>query len=157
MPQSLKSLIANYVTLTDSEWDLLISKFKRIAVKKNDFLIKEGQISNSVYFIDKGRMRMYYLKDGIETTRYFAVEGQFAAALSSFISRTPTVENIQSIEPCDLLQVNYDDFHLLCNTIPAWKDLYLKMMQLAYVNTTLRIEGLITKNCGRTLHTIPEG
>ena len=49
--------------------------------KKGTILLKEGAITNECYFIIKGCIRSYYLKDGEEKTTEFYTEGQVVTPL----------------------------------------------------------------------------
>ena len=57
--------------LTDAEIDVMRHMVSIKTVKKGSFLLKEGQIASYVYYILKGCVREYYLKDGEEKTISF--------------------------------------------------------------------------------------
>src|ERR1700743_605929 len=66
--------------------------------KKKEFLLREGQTCNHIYFIEKGLIRIYYLKDGLEICSGLLSEGGMAIAVRSFFKREPSDEFIQAIE-----------------------------------------------------------
>ncbi len=145
MYDQLKAHTSEHIKLTDHQWAEIIPLFKPIEVTKGSYLIREGQTSNYIYFINSGLLRMFYLKDGEETTRYFATEGYFATALTSFLTRKPTVENVEALENCELLQLHFDDLQLLYKKVPLWETFFRQLLEEAYIITTKRIEGHITK------------
>ncbi|MCG8575426.1 MAG: Crp/Fnr family transcriptional regulator [Flavobacteriales bacterium] len=76
----MKSEILKYLskyTVITKELEIAISEstlFK--SFKKGSILLKEGGISNECYFILKGAIRTYFLKDGDEKTMEFYTEEQ---------------------------------------------------------------------------------
>ena len=66
LKQHLISRLGNEV----ENMDLVLSKFKPIQVKRNEFLLKESDFCNAVYFVAKGCLQVFvYDKDMNETTR----------------------------------------------------------------------------------------
>ena len=73
---SFKSLFTNKYSLSEFAFNLLYSRMKEVKGKKGDFLIKEGQTHEFVYFIKEGALRSYYInKDGKDVTLWFGFEG----------------------------------------------------------------------------------
>jgi hypothetical protein len=50
-----------------------------VEVKKGAYLLKEGEVCNSLFYIDNGCCRSFYLKDGVEKNTAFFFE-KYAAA-----------------------------------------------------------------------------
>lgn len=146
MYQQLKAFVTTYIQLTNAEWLDVQPYFKPIAIQKGDYLIHEGQTSQYLYFVNAGLLRLFYLQNGEETTRYLATEGDFAGALSSFLTRKPTLENMQALENCELLQLHYDDLQTLYKKYSAWHEFSRKLLEEAYIEQTSRIESLICQS-----------
>jgi CRP/FNR family transcriptional regulator, anaerobic regulatory protein len=89
-PQARASFIA---TLTEKN------------LRKGEHLLREGEISNSLFFIRKGLMRYYYLVDGVEHTGQFFDEGMFFADLFSMTTQAPAIQNIDALEPCEIIVI----------------------------------------------------
>ena len=50
----------------------LSSMLVRKQVKKKEFLLREGQVSSRIYFIEKGLIRAYYIEEkGEDVTTWF--------------------------------------------------------------------------------------
>ena len=60
-------------------------RFKRI--RKREFILEEGQICEKIYFIERGLLRCYHLKDGNQVSNWFMKEGDVAIAVESFFGR----------------------------------------------------------------------
>lgn len=51
---------------------------------KKHILIRENQKHDFAYFVVKGAVRSYYLKDGIEVNTWFALENDVVGSLQNF-------------------------------------------------------------------------
>ena len=145
MYNKLRAVLSEYIVLSDQEWEEISTHFIPVNIARNDFIIREGKVSKHLYFINEGILRSFYQKDGFETTRYFACENEFGAALKSFLTQQPTVENIQALEDCSLLQLSYDNLQILYKTHSILESFFRQLFEDAYVILTNRIEALITK------------
>ncbi|QIX60474.1 Crp/Fnr family transcriptional regulator [Hymenobacter lutimineralis] len=74
MENALFGFISNYISLTEDEKNILLSLDIFRYIKKGTILLKEGQKSQDSYFVLKGCIRKYYIKDGEEKTTAFFTE-----------------------------------------------------------------------------------
>lgn len=102
MSANLKKFITSYVALSDNEVDAIVTRFKSKAVKKNDFLLKQGETCKDLVFVQKGCLRLYYLKDDIEVSVWFAFQQSSAIEIYSFISENPSTYFLQAIEDSEV-------------------------------------------------------
>lgn len=114
--------------------------FKRVLSKT--VLIDFHHIANEYYFVNKGAIRIFAVnKEGLESSRYFAFEGNFVAALPSFIDQNPAEECMQTIEKCDLLKISRADFYHLIHTVPEFAKIYTEILELGFIVAQKRIYG----------------
>lgn len=126
--------------LAEGDREQILEKFKFRKVKKNEFLLREGEVCNFNLFILKGSLRMYMVSSqGQELIRYFAFENKFGTDLTSLISGSPSNEYIQAIEKTELFQISKSDFLGLVDSIPAINRVYRNMLEQAYVTSQKRI------------------
>jgi CRP-like cAMP-binding protein len=85
----------------------------RVNMPKTSFIINEGIVCNQLYFLEKGCLRGFYNLDGKEVSSWFAFENNFVTSFYSFISRKPSIENIQLIEDCQLWSVSFENLQQL--------------------------------------------
>ncbi len=78
-----------------------------VSYKKGYIIHREGQVSRDVHFIIKGAARTFYYRDGHDVTNQFYLEGDPIAAMESLYSGKPSFYNIELLEDCDLIKVNY--------------------------------------------------
>lgn len=55
---SFRNLIQQFVKLTDEEWQMLVPHLSEKVIKKNDYMIREGQIGNELGYVVQGDMRL---------------------------------------------------------------------------------------------------
>jgi CRP-like cAMP-binding protein len=115
------------------------------SVKKNTILLKEGVVCTQLYFIVKGCARTYFThEDGTEKTSSIILDNNFITAWTSFISQSPSVEYIEIIENSELLVIDYQELSRLVRSDIKWKEFYLKLLEIALLNQSRKIEALMT-------------
>lgn len=120
----------------------ICSFFSLEKVKSKTILVDYNAVSDCYYFINKGAVRLFTInKEGLETSRYFAFEGNFVTALPSFIDQKPAQEFMQSIENCELLKISRKDFYALVQTLPAFAKIYTEILELGFITAQKRIYG----------------
>lgn len=145
MQKQLAAYIKGIITVTDDELDKILSYFKPLEVEKNELLVTHGHTSRRTFFVGNGCLRIYFItEDGQEATRYLAFENNFATALCSFISKEPSLEFIQALEPTALLYISHEDFYHLLGIIPSWEKFYRHYLENAYVTNTDRLMSFLT-------------
>lgn len=116
--ESLFEHIRRFSPLSIRAMEAMSAVLRRVDVLKGDFLIEEGKVSKHIYFIEKGCVRGYYNQDGKEITYWFAFEQDVVTSFFSFITRKPSVENIQLLEDGLLWAISYDDLQELYANFP---------------------------------------
>ena len=107
MQDILFDFISKYIALTEEEKNAILSLDLFRSVKKGTILLKEGQKSNSSYFVLKGCIRTYYVLDSEEKTTAFYTEME-ALTPPCVISKTPSEYYISCIEDTILTVSNTD-------------------------------------------------
>lgn len=133
--------------LTPEESLLLSSSISCRKIKKGDFLITENQICNEVVFMRSGILRSFFTNSkGEEVTNCFTFENEFMAAFSSFITQTPTDENIQAITDCEFEVIDKSFVERNYNSSFRWADIGRKIAENEVVNLHNRISSLQKKS-----------
>lgn len=105
----------------NSEWDKLKHLFKRQEVRAKTILLQEGQISRTMFFIEKGCLRTWVNNDGTAITTQFFFEGDRVASIESFRTKQPSLYSIESLEPCILQTIAQQDFQSALQNFPEIK------------------------------------
>lgn len=102
------------ITELDSEEETMFRKaFKPYSLKKNEFFLQSTEVNHRLGFLCKGLVRYFVFKNEEESTLEFTKEGEFIADYGSFISKEPSLQNIQALEDCQLLVIEYEELQKL--------------------------------------------
>lgn len=141
MNPNLIEYIKRYVNISETEIDIFNSYLKSKTLKKKEFLLKEGQICKSRYFITKGCIRLYYIDNkGNEQIIHFGIDNWWITDYESLINKTPSKLYIQATENTELLELPQGNFNELCQKLPQTERLFRKIMEKTYIASQKRIE-----------------
>jgi CRP-like cAMP-binding protein len=110
------------------KWDEYISHYHRIEVPAKTVLLKEGEISQKAFFIEKGCLRAWFNNNGKDITFQFAFENEVLSGAESFRKNIPSFFTIETIEPSILHWIHKRDLDRILNDtskIPELKDTML--------------------------------
>ena len=92
--------------------------FKEQEIPAKTILLHEGQISKTMFFIEKGCLRTWINNDGKEITTQFFFEGDGVSSIESFRTNQPSLYSIESLEPCILKTLSQKDFQIILESSP---------------------------------------
>jgi CRP-like cAMP-binding protein len=116
--EPLLKYIHSITTFSEESWMQLQPALSKRRFKKKDFLLKEGQICNSLFFIEHGYCRSYYEKDGLEKNTAFFFENDIATNIRSFGSGQKSEANIIACEPLVATVFDKDKLFQASKTAP---------------------------------------
>ncbi|HEX7757175.1 MAG TPA: Crp/Fnr family transcriptional regulator [Niabella sp.] len=96
---TLLKFIRSLTPFSDESWDLLQPALTKKNFKKHAYLLRDGQVCRSLYFIEKGYCRSCYTVNGVVKNTGFFFEGTIATNISSFGSGAPSEYSIIACEP----------------------------------------------------------
>lgn len=105
-----------------SSWEKLKYLFKPLEVPSKTTLLKEGEISRTMFFVEKGCLRTWVNNDGKEITTQFFFEGDKVSSIESFRTNQPSLYTIESLEPCILQTITQKDFIDALEKFPEIKE-----------------------------------
>jgi CRP-like cAMP-binding protein len=91
--------------LTDKTKAEICNHLSILHLNKKHVLIKENQCHDFAYFVIKGAVRSYYLKDGVEVNTWFALENDMVGSLQNF-KNCPSRTTIELVENSSLISIN---------------------------------------------------
>lgn len=109
----------------------ILNAFELQTFKKNDFIVEEGKTSRYMGFIETGMFQYYVIKEGEERTNYVSLENTFFASVLSFISETPSLENVKALVDGSISMISKANLKMLLNEIPAFKDFYISLLEVS--------------------------
>ncbi|TWI85781.1 CRP-like cAMP-binding protein [Lacibacter cauensis] len=128
MKDLLFDFIAKYITLTEEEKNAILQLNIFHTVKKGVILLKEGQYSKESYFVLRGCIRTYYLKDGEERTTAFYTEME-ALTPNCVIHQTPSDYYVSCLEDTVLSISNADKETEINSQFPKFEIMCRKMSE----------------------------
>ena len=84
--------------MTHVELDVLEDLLVPMKFKKNEQILKEGDICRNIYYVHQGLIRQYYHKNGRELTEHLAVEGTIFMCIESLFKEEPTQLMVETLE-----------------------------------------------------------
>ncbi|MET0245031.1 MAG: Crp/Fnr family transcriptional regulator [Flavitalea sp.] len=114
MSEELINHIRKFVPLNDSEAKDISGYFELVRAKKKTNLLKENSPCRSLYFVAKGCLRLYFVKEnGNEQTTQFALENWWLTDYTAFQLKKNATHSVQAIENSELLSISSQQFDLL--------------------------------------------
>jgi CRP-like cAMP-binding protein len=113
-----------------------------LQIEKNKDLQPIGHTCKTIYFIEKGALRIYYYKDGTDITESFEFENSIVARAESLFSGKPSKKAIQAIEDTSLIAIDANKLFILFDAFPEIERLFRKIIEQAYVKTINRLESI---------------
>lgn len=133
--------INRYITLNEASEALLCKHIKSVSLKKRDFLLKEGEVCKSIYFVEKGCLRMYFVNDKLsEQITQFALDSWWLCDFFSFMDNKPSEYFIQTVEQSEVLCIDAAAYEALCKELPEMERYFRIVMQRAVAASQVRIK-----------------
>ncbi len=141
----LLSNISKHITLIPEEIDYFTSLLKLKSLRKNDFLLREGEVCKYESFVVKGSMKIYF-QDEAEAEHIidFAIEEWWASDLYSLLSKTASTSNIKALENSEVLQISKTNLEILYQKIPKFERFFRILFQNAYITQRAQINSTLS-------------
>ncbi len=141
MNPNLSNYIQRYIDITDKELEVFEKYLSLRKVRRKEFILEEGQICTSRYYIKKGCVRLFYIdQKGNEQIIHFGIDDWWITDYDSLISQVPSKIYIQAIEDTEILVLNESEFEALCQVLPKTERLFRMIMERTYIAAQRRIE-----------------
>ncbi|MGN6396926.1 MAG: Crp/Fnr family transcriptional regulator [Mucilaginibacter sp.] len=109
-------------------------------LRRNEFLLREGEVCRHKTFIVNGLLRTYSVTpDGNEHILSFSPENTWTLEVESYDRQAPSRSHIDAIEPGEVLQWLKADFNGLLEEIPQLKILAEQMVSRSIHSSRQRI------------------
>lgn len=145
--EPLINFIQNNLPTSRKTLDEISEHFKEKTFTKNDYFLKEGQISNDYLFLADGFMRAFtFDTDGNEVTTYFYPKNRVVFEASSFFIRTASTENIQAVTDCNGFVITFEKLNILFHSIPEFREFGRAMLVKEFAAYKQRTLAMINKS-----------
>jgi CRP-like cAMP-binding protein len=141
----LREHIRQRIPLTDDEFLSCTSLMVPRRLRKDAYLVHEGEHAKYLAFVTKGCLRSYTIdKKGGEHIVQFAPEGWWISDLYSFLTGKESTYFIDALEDSDLLLLDAAAYEELCTTVPKFERYFRILLQNNYIATHRRVVASIS-------------
>ncbi len=139
--------IINYIHPLDSEsWQAMAALFTPGALKRGEFLCREGDVTRKIVFILSGVLRSYYITSrGDEYNKMFFTENSFAVSLASAIQKKPSQFFFQALTDTLWLKADYGELTFLFKKHRNIETVVRKLIEIEWIRKEKREVSLGTK------------
>ena len=123
-----------------------LSKYSILHLKKDEYFLREGYLSNRIGFIISGKIIHYYNIEGKQITRWISLKNDFVTGFTSFVNHCTSLENLLCIE--DSKVVMYDREYFM-NTLMSFTEIqsaWRKILEMNMIGYEHRVYQLLTTN-----------
>jgi CRP-like cAMP-binding protein len=141
----LRDHILRRIPLTDEEFIFCTSSMVPKRIRKDAYLLQEGEHSKYLAFVTKGCLRSYTIDGkGDEHIIQFAPEGWWISDLYSFLTGKESASFIDALEESDVLLLDSSCYETLCMTVPKFERYFRILLQNNYIATHRRVVASIS-------------
>lgn len=114
MFQQIAGSIQSFGHFSQEQLSAIVERLTVLHLKKDDCLIKEGQVCQTFYFINQGSFRHYTIQEnGEEATINLFIQGKWLLEYKSFVTQQPSENIIQASADSEVVALRVFDFHQL--------------------------------------------
>ena len=107
----------------------ILAAFERKPVRKNQVLVREGEICRFFCFVESGILQHFVLVSGEEKTTYLALRQSVTSSLNSFLHKLPSRKSVRAIVDGVIWTVNLETFRKLLQDNPAFRQFYHNLIE----------------------------
>lgn len=100
-----------YGSITPEIESELTTKIKYKIKNKGDFFLKQGQVVSSLFILETGLVRSFYIKNDREINSWFGFENIILGSILPLFYKIPSAENIQFLEESTLYYIESNDLN----------------------------------------------
>jgi CRP-like cAMP-binding protein len=123
---------------------ILADKYELVELQKNELVLTENKLSKNTYILERGFIRSFTLdNNGNEVTTNIFSPFCFVNDVLAFFKQQPSTESFQTLTPCTLWKMSYEDVQANFHNIPEFREFARMMLITSYSNLKERMLGMI--------------
>lgn len=147
MSDILRQQIEKIVSITDAEFDIVLSHFVSKKFKKHQFVVQEGENVPNDYFILNGCLKSYFTdSNGKEHILQFGMQDWWITDYQAYYNQTKATITIDCIEDSELLCLSFEHREKLCAEMHKIEHFFRKKTNKRNVALQQRILSLLSNN-----------
>lgn len=145
MDNQIIDYISQFITLSEEEVQVITRQNLFKQYSKNEILLSEGAIAKDCYFIIRGCVRSYYIKDGEERNTDFFFENQTIRPVS-YQTKAPSAYYLSCMEDCVIAIGNEARNQELIRQVPNLSAMVMQMNDELLVQKTVEFDSFKNHN-----------
>ncbi|MEM6813053.1 MAG: Crp/Fnr family transcriptional regulator [Bacteroidota bacterium] len=130
----LKKELDAIFPLSKAAWKALSDSLVLTNYRKNDYVLRQGEMPKSIHFLCKGIVIIYFVNsDGKIYSKNLLFENEFPAATASLLRGIRSNLSIKVIEDAVVLSFEFCKLKELMKQYADLKDLYVRYLELNWV------------------------
>ncbi|MBD3582124.1 Crp/Fnr family transcriptional regulator [Flavobacterium selenitireducens] len=105
------------------------SGFRDLRLKKNEFLVPEGEICRYFCLIKTGILQHAITVSGEEKTTYIGMANSITSSLGSFLFQKPSRKSVKALSDTHLLVIDRENFGKLLAENPEFHKCYYELLE----------------------------
>lgn len=140
MYEAIRENFKQRAPFTEEELDEICKIIQIKKVKKRRALLSEGNIPDTVFYVNSGLLRMYAHDDLFEERTFdFACEDCWMADLHGFRTKTPATVNIDALEDSEVCVLRYADVVKIHDLFPNMQKFSRLHAEDKYIEAMMRL------------------
>lgn len=120
--------------------------FNEKIIEKNEFLLREGQLSNEYFILADGFIRAFsFSTEGNEVTTAFYLPIQPVFEVASFFGRTHSKENLQALTLSKGWAISFTQLNQLFHARPEFREFGRNILVKGFASLKIRMLSMITE------------
>ena len=125
--------LQRFMSITIDELKMLLTFCEIRQVEKRTILVKEGEVDNYLNMVVKGLVMKYVRVKKNDMILQLATEGHVIHSEISFLTRTPSLVFVETLEPTVMLSLTYDKMEEALDKFPQGERLGRLILTGMYV------------------------
>lgn len=135
------------ITITDEEFDFILSFFEYKELKKHQFLVQKGQRADFSFWIYEGLTKSYFTDaSGKEHIIQFALEDWWISDYEAYFNQQNAALDIDCMENTKMLCLSYKNREELCSQMHKIEHFFRKKANSGYIALQKRLLNSYTNN-----------
>lgn len=119
----------------DERWKKYAGYFKCLKVSPKTVLLREGEVSKKMFFVEKGCLRVWFNNNGKDLTSQFFFENSTVGSIESFRKEIPSLVTIEAIEPSTVWWIHKNDLDKILEEVKQIPELRDKFIDALFDRT----------------------
>ncbi len=132
------SILQHFGISNQEQQQYFLNVCKTKEIKKGAYLVREGQTCRYLYFLHRGAVSLFLLKDGTEYVKDFSLDNKFVTSFTSFNTQTPSKVNLRAEQDCVVSYWDFDTVQMLKTTDLEWATFGRKVAESLFIRKEKR-------------------